>query len=90
VIKVGRLSTKCALHHEPGTQMVKDLGDETQKCLRVNHIVNQEGTIFWLECLLVRLHSLSISCKTTMDSLEVGSPKMCTHLVNLHEHRILS
>ncbi len=46
VIKVGRLSTKCALHHEPGTQMVKDLGDETQKCLRVNHIVNQEGYNF--------------------------------------------
>ncbi len=31
VIKVGRLSTKCALHHGPGIQMVKDLGDETQK-----------------------------------------------------------
>ncbi len=46
MIKVGRLSSKCALHHEPGTQMVKDLGDETQKCLRVNHIVNQEDTIF--------------------------------------------
>lgn len=47
MIKVGRLSTKCALHHEPGTQIVKDLGDETQKCLRVNHIVNQEGYNFF-------------------------------------------
>ncbi len=31
VIKVGRLSTNSALHHEPGIQMVKDPGGETQK-----------------------------------------------------------
>lgn len=47
VIKVGRLSTKCALHDEPGIQMVKDLVMKRRKCLRVNHIVNQEGYNFF-------------------------------------------
>jgi hypothetical protein len=45
VIKVGRLSTKCALHHQPGIQMVKDPGGETQKMLTCT-LLTKKGTIF--------------------------------------------